>query len=650
MSSVLRLLTALIIIALALAACRQTDGAGTPVPGDAGATPAASGAEEPAPDAAPPTPSPTAPPTPLPTATAVPPKELVVCLDGEPADVYLYGDTSPSAVAVGHALYEPPYTSLGFAYQPLALTKLPNIADGDAQISEVETAAGSLVVDADGEVVTLARGVSVRLASGEIARYDRTPLMLPQVTAEFTFRPLVWSDGTPVTAEDSVFSFEIAGDRRTPQVDYRIAQTSSYEAVDDLTVRWTGLPGLLAPDYVTYVWSPLPRHQLEGIERGELASSEEAAVMPLSYGAFQIDAWTPGESIRLSRNPHYDRAAEGLPALDTVEYRFLEAAGDGQLPEGYEGCDILTQELTGVEALPALEAAATELTPYVTTTSVIEYLIFGVDPSSALEATRPDWFEDARVRQGIAQCVDRQALVDELEAGQAPVESAYAPIGHPLLPADIPVWPFDPEAGAALLDEAGYTDANGDGVREDLASSQPFTVTLSTNAESDLRLRLNEMVADNLRACGIEATVQAVPAAQWFAPGPQGPVFGRRFDIAEFAWVSDMRPQCELFTTSTIPGQVELGFAGWDGLNVSGWSNELFDAACAGAGLLLPGQPGHDEAHQEALRIFAAELPALPLFSRLRAAAAAPGVVNFRPDPTQPSELWNIFELDIEQP
>jgi peptide/nickel transport system substrate-binding protein len=53
------------------------------------------------------------------------------------------------------------------------------------------------------------------------------------------------------------------------------------------------------------------------------------------------------------------------------------------------------------------------------------------------------------------------------------------------------------------------------------------------------------------------------------------------------------------------------------------------------------------EAHQEAMRLFAAELPAVPLFSRLRLAATTPDVLNFRLDATQPSELWNAFELDM---
>jgi peptide/nickel transport system substrate-binding protein len=53
--------------------------------------------------------------------------------------------------------------------------------------------------------------------------------------------------------------------------------------------------------------------------------------------------------------------------------------------------------------------------------------------------------------------------------------------------------------------------------------------------------------------------------------------------------------------------------------------------------------------HQEAWRIFAEELPSLPLFPRVKLAVARPEVLNFGVDTTQNSELWNLFEIDLEQ-
>ncbi len=582
-------------------------------------------------------------PTPTITPTPLPPKDLVVCLGGEPASLYLYGDNSVEPAAVRHALYESPYTSLSYGYQPLALEKLPNLADGDARLEAVDVNPGDFVIDAGGELTTLVKGVEVIDADGQRLIYDSGVIRMAQLSADFTFQPLVWSDGTPVTAEDSVFSFRVARSPGTPRVDNKFTMTAAYEATGERTVRWTGRPGYLDPAYMTNVWTPLPSHQLAEFAPEELPGLEEAARAPLSYGAFVVDEWTAGESIRLVPNPHYYRAAEGLPRLTSLTFRFLSGS-ETSLPAGYEECHILTSALLRFDALPAVEeaAAAGGLVEYTTTAGIVEQIIFGVDPAAAEQS----WFQDARVRRAVTQCTDRQTLVDELTYGRGAVLDTFVPADHALHPDDAAQWAYDPAAGNALLDEAGLLDIDGDGIRNGLTASAPFTVTLST-VDNPVRQQIAERVSADLAACGIEATPALVEAGALFAPGPQGVVFGRKFDMAAFAWISSIAPICDLYVTANIPGPVADGFIGWEGINVSGWSDEAYDAACGAALALLPGQPGYEAAHQEALRIFAQELPAMPLFARLRLAATTPDVVNFRLDPTQPSELWNPHELDL---
>jgi len=640
----------ILLLLLLLPACRQEEGSS---PSDQPGTPDsatvnnnsdsnettenAAGVQTPSPE-----PSPTASPTPL------PPKELVVCLGGEPRDLYLYGDNSPAAVAVRHALYEPPIVSPGYAYEAVALEKVPSLADGDARLEPVTVEEGTLIVDAGGEIVPLVAGTQFVDAAGQVQEYAGEPVAIPQFTVDYTFKPLVWSDGTPLTAEDSVFSFRIAGDRNTPRLDDQVRYTVSYSAIDEQTVRWVGLPGYLDPSFMTHIWTPLPRHQLGDYSAAELATLEEAALSPLSYGPFAIEGWTPGEEIRLVANPHYYRAAEGLPRLDRLIVRFL-SSGNDRLPAGYEACDVITQDVYSFDALPAIDeaAAAGTLVEYVATAGVLEQIIFGVDSIQEYAESHIDWFEDARVRQAFAQCIDRQALVDELTFGRAEVMDTFVPGGHRLHPEDIEGWEFDPAAANATLDELGYLDPDGDGIRNNIESTRPFTITLGTNSESDLRRRINEMVQANLGECGIQVDLYTMDAGTWFAPGPAGTVFGRKFDLAQFAWLSRIEPNCGLYLSENIPGPPEAGYAGWENVNVSGWSNEEYDTACRTALGLLPGQPGYEAAHQEAMRIFARELPAIPLFARMRLATTAPDVVNFRLDPAEPSELWNVFEWDI---
>ena len=100
---------------------------------------------------------------------------------------------------------------------------------------------------------------------------------MTQLVVDYTFRPLVWSDGTPVTAEDSVFSFEIARDRATPRLNVETRYTAAYEATGERSVRWTGLPGYRDPAFMTHVWPPLPLHQLGDFAPAELPVLDEAA-------------------------------------------------------------------------------------------------------------------------------------------------------------------------------------------------------------------------------------------------------------------------------------------------------------------------------------------------------------------------------------
>jgi peptide/nickel transport system substrate-binding protein len=171
-----------------------------------------------------------------------------------------------------------------------------------------------------------------------------------------------------------------------------------------------------------------------------------------------------------------------------------------------------------------------------------------------------------------------------------------------------------------------------------------MTITVGTNSESAMRLRITEMFAEDLSQCGIPVVRYDLPAGTWFYPGSQGPVFGRRFDLASLAWLGHIAPACDRFTRDNIPGWEEAGYAGWSGSNITGWSDEAYDVACQTAVDALPGSEPYDQNIGAAIAIFNEQLPVLPLFTDFRAVALRPGVKNVAPDPTQPSALWNIGE------
>lgn len=598
----------------------------------------------------------------IPEVTATPPhtpsppplKSLTICQAAEPDSLFLYSTAMLDKTNLHHTIYENLITQQDFGYQAQGIEKLPNLADGDAYVQIVTAQAGDRVVDADGEVVTLAAGVVVLDENGRSHVFEGTPLDLPQLVVEFTLRPMVWSDGTPVSAADSVFSFSLNRDVSVPFTtadSFRAARTASYEATGALTLRWTGLPGWQDPTYFLNVWPPLPQHHLGDIPLDALAEAPAAARTPLASGPFRVTAWQPGSQIQLTANPHYYRAAAGLPKLDQLIFRFVPDSNQLVIDLLAGRCDVGTQSAMTFNLVPLLRTAVEtgDLIPTFTPTLIFEHLDFGINSYADYGDGngRPDWFEDARVRQALAMCTDRQWLVDEVMLGVSEIWDAYAPPRHPLLPDDVAAWPYEPATARALLDEAGYRDIDGDGVREDPGSGAPFAITLITTSGAELRPHVVSLLALMWAECGVQVNEQFAGAETFFAEGLEGPVFGRQFDVALFAWLGDIAPACGNWQSVSIPGPAAEDFGGWNGRNVTGWSDPQFDAACAQAQRAYWGTEAFVEGHQQALRIFAESLPSLPLFPRVKMAAARAQVRGLDLDPTQPSELWNVAEMDV---
>jgi peptide/nickel transport system substrate-binding protein len=218
-----------------------------------------------------------------------------------------------------------------------------------------------------------------------------------------------------------------------------------------------------------------------------------------------------------------------------------------------------------------------------------------------------------------------------------------------LYPEGLTEWAYDVDGANAMLEEAGFVDSDGDGIREHPETGVPFKVTLGTTTGNEMRQQLTQIFKENMLQCGIDIELYYLPSGEWFADGPEGVLFGRRFDLGEFAWLTGVEPSCNLYMTSSITGPIEEGWGGWGNANETGWSNEDFDAACNRALSSLPGTVDYEEGHKDAQRIFSEQVPVIPLFLRLKVAAARPEVMNFGVDPTENSELWNIYEFDLDR-
>lgn len=592
-----------------------------------------------------------------PTATPVP-TSLVVCLGEAPNTLYPYGNPNATARMVLQAIYDGPIDHRGYLYQPVILESLPDLADGTAILQPVQVQAGDVVVDNNNEVVTLDYGMFIRPAgcpSGECAvPFNGEPVEMDQMQALFILRAgLSWADGSPLTAQDSVFGFNLNADPATPAGKFKVARTLSYEALDERTTKWTGLPGFIDPAYQENFWLPAPEHLWGDISPADLLTS---VGKPLGFGPFSL-ALTDAETITLQRNPNYFRAIEGLPRVDRLVFRIV-----GQDPQTNQEmlqsgeCDLLDPTAAaGIGVGEIMSALAQDkLFASWTNASGWTLLNFGVVPQSYDDTyniwagDRPDFFGDSRTRQAVALCLDRQAITDEISLGVAPVLDTYLPADHPLVSPGLAVYRPDLEAAGNLLDEAGWRlDAAGQrgAVQiEGIQNGTPFTFDI-LYSEHPQNARVVEMISEQLAACGIQATPKALPIEELFATGPDAPVFGRNFEMAYFAWQSSDEPPCQLFLSEAIPGADETVFPyKWGGWNASGWSSEAYDAACQTARGSAPGMDTYTENHALAQEILSAELPFIPFFNYQQAVLARPDICGLLYDPTA-GVLWNVENL-----
>ncbi len=597
-----------------------------------------------------------------PTSTAVPPRNLTVCLGQEPATLFPLDNPSAAARSVLAAVYDGPIDTNSYGYQPVILQQIPSLENGDAQLFKQSVFIGDEVVDANGTPVTLVEGTKIRPAGCrdnfcEVVFDGKNQIEMDQMQVTFRLLPgLTWSDGAPLTADDSVYSFEFDARQSESVPDYLIERTKSYDAGDELTLQWWGKPGFIDPTYFTNFWMPLPKHQWTELPSDGLTSAPETARTPLGWGPYIIREWVPGEQISLVKNPNYFRAAEGLPKFDTLRFVFIEdpETAMSQLVAG--ACDILDPSinLDGQVGLLQTMAANNQIKALFTTPPVMEQLAFGIRPTIydngyRPDFDRPDYFSDVRVRKAVAMCIDRQSIIDTVLFGLSSAPASFVPADLPLFNSTAKTYTYDTTAANALLEQSGWKSMGGDLTKPrqsfnvpNVPNGTPFEITYLTT-EASQRIQVATAVADSLANCGIKVNLQFLDQADLYGVGPAGPLFGRKFDLVEFAMGSTgIEPPCEWFTTAEIPNANNH----WVGTNVSGYSDPAYDLACSTINQSLVDEADHGNGYNQAQSSFAEGLPILPLYWRIKTAAALPQVCNFALDPTATSSLWNVESFD----
>ncbi len=318
--------------------------------------------------------------------------------------------------------------------------------------------------------------------------------------------------------------------------------TASYEAVDDRTVRWTGIPGYSDPELAGSFWTPLPEHVLGDVAPADLPQAEAARTMPIGWGPYVLERWTPGKSLEFSPNPNYHRRGEGLPAFDRLQARIIGEGTEAAIQQVLTGeCDVLEESLLDGSTLETLAQLSGDqrLKSSATPGVLLERLDFQTAPAG----DRPPILAEQGVRRALAACIDRQGVIDRAISGLSSIPSGVLTAGHPLDASVASSIVYDPAGGKAALTSLGWIDDDEQSATPRVAQGvvglddgTPLALSLRT-ASGPGEESVAQAIADGLAQCGVAVDVESLPAETLYAPFPQGPAFGRDFDLVLWPWL-----------------------------------------------------------------------------------------------------------------
>jgi ABC-type transport system substrate-binding protein len=253
---------------------------------------------------------------------------------------------------------------------------------------------------------------------------------------------------------------------------------------------------------------------------------------------------------------------------------------------------------------------------------------------------------DLKVRQALSYCTNKADLIKSVypllnEEQQASlVMNTFIPRAHWAYAGDenVTVYEYDPAKGAALLDEAGWTLAEGADFRANAAGDELSLKFTTTSAA--FRQTWAAIWEAQMAECGVRIVRLHAPASWWF--GDTTGIARRDYELGAFAWVGQADPGGQsLYACDQIP----LPENGWAGQNAMGWCNEL-----ASTNIKLANNTLIKDERIAAYTItqaeFTKDIPSIPLFNRTETFATAADLTGFAPAPGQPYYMYNVGDWE----
>ncbi|MCY4641074.1 MAG: peptide ABC transporter substrate-binding protein [Chloroflexi bacterium] len=503
-----------------------------------------------------------------------------------------------------------------------------------------------------------------------LANYDPEGRLVPRLAAEiptvenggvapdgssitWRLRPgLLWSDGSPLTARDVVFSWRYCTAAGSGcSVDAAFSGISAVSAPDDLTVEIAFAQPVTYP-YEAFVGAATPVISGQQFANclGEAARGCTGQnVAPLGSGPYRIVDFAPNDRAVYERNPHYRGER---PYFDRV---VVEGGGDALsaaravLEEGT--ADYAWNLQIEPDALAGLEAAGRG-TVVAAFASIVERIVvnqtnpdpaLGDDRSEYLDGTNPHPFLTFRpIPRAMSMALDRSRIAEELYGFAAtPACNLIAAPPRYASTANDGCLPQDIEGARGLLESSGVVDSDGDGIRE--YRGIPLRLTYQTTV-NPVRQATQELVREWWRQIGIETELLAHDAAVFFGDDavsdPQASF--RRFfaDVQMYATGPGIDPQGYLAGLSCE--HIQTRDDNWAGENNARSCSEGYDELLARLAR-LPDGPERDALVRELNDLLVQSYNEIPLVVRGSVSAHAATLQGVRITGWD-SELWNIAE------
>lgn len=412
---------------------------------------------------------------------------------------------------------------------------------------------------------------------------------------------MVWSDGEQVDANDFKFTYDaIAAEAVETPRKSNVELIESIEVVDDFTlvvtfseVKCDGLGDLGL--------GILPSH-LYAEDFSDVMTSPLNEDPTASAGPFTFNEWVRDDNVTLLRNDSYFK---GAPNMDGMIIKTVPDAGArlAQLQTGeIDDLGLQPEQLTTAQLNPDLEVYKYKDDGY----SYIGLNLAnpenpqpGLDEEgNKVEQEPHPILSELAVRQAIAHALDYDTIINKVYLGQGYTMAAnVVPAVEWAYNEELEPYAFDTELAASILEEAGWVDSDGDGVREKDGST--LTLSLKTNAGNTTREDLGALVQDQLNSIGFDIQFEAIEFGTLV-----GELLGQTFDMVIIGWTGlGTDPNDDVFWRLQFdtPGS---------GFNFVSFSNDRVDELLK-AGLSVPGCDPAERApyYKEIQQIIHDEIP-----------------------------------------